>query len=73
MKIRLDSLKYIYEYLKNTKQLYKVMEDTDEEDITYEDFIQYIINTIVDNIEYDFGINFYDYVDMNNFIEERGY
>jgi ribose 5-phosphate isomerase RpiB len=73
MKIRLDSLKYIYEYLKNTKQLYKVMEDTDEEDITYEDFIQYVINTIVDNIEYDFGINFYDYVDMNNFIEERGY
>lgn len=72
MKLNLDSLKYIYEYLKNTKQLDKVMEDTDQSEITYGDFLQYVINVIVSNLEYDFGIDFYDYVDMNNFVEERG-
>lgn len=72
MKLNLDSLKYIYEYLKNTKQLDKVMEDTDQSEITYGDFLQYVINVIVNNLEYDFGIDFYDYVDMNNFVEERG-
>lgn len=72
MKLNLDSLKYIYEYLKNTQQLYRIMEDTDEDEITYGDFIQYIINIIVSNVEYDLGIDFYDYVDMNNFVEERG-
>lgn len=69
MKLNLNSLKYLYEYLKKAKQLYKVMEDTDEDDITYEDFIEYIITTMISNVEYDLGINFYDYVDMNNFLE----
>ena len=58
MKINLDSLKYLEEYLKENDLL---------EDIT--DFKQYIINTIIDNVEFDFGIDFYDYVDMNNFVE----
>jgi len=72
MKVNFETFKYLYEYLKKTKQLYKVMEDTKEEEITFEDLKQYIINTLIDNIEYDFGIEFSDYVDMNNLIEHSG-
>lgn len=72
MKVNLETFKYLYEYLKKTKQLYKVVEDTKEEEITFNDLKQYVINTLIDNIEYDLGIEFNDYVDMNNFIEDGG-
>lgn len=55
MKINLESLKYLEKYI-----------NENNEEIT--DLKQYVINTIIENIEYDFGINFDDYVDINNFI-----
>lgn len=70
MKINLEELKRFYDYLKKEEELYKICEDTEEEKIEFEDLKQYVINTIIDNIEYDFNIDFSDYVDMNNFIEE---
>lgn len=64
MKLDLEALEYLYDHLKNNDEL--------ESDITsFEDFIGYVIGLIIDNIEYDYGIDFYDYVDRNQFIEEE--
>lgn len=67
MKINLNSLKYLYKYIKNNDLSYKI--DIKNEDFKENDLKDYIIATIIDNIEYDFGVNFSDYVDLNNFIE----
>ena len=64
MKLDLKALEYLYNYLKNNDKL-------DEEITDFVDFISYAISLIIDNIEYDYGIDFYDYVDKNNFIEEE--
>lgn len=63
MKINLESLIYLYNAIDK--------EDFKEYVSSFEDFKQYVINTIIDNLEYDLGIEFSDYVDMNNFIESR--
>lgn len=68
-KLDLEALRYLYDYLKDKEELYKITEDY--ENITFQDFENYIIDSIIDNIEYDLGINFTDYVDLNNFIEEE--
>jgi hypothetical protein len=61
MKLDLNALKYLYEYLKENGEL--------DEDITdWSDFVGYIIGLIIDNVEYDYGVDFYDYVDKDNFI-----
>lgn len=65
MKVNLKALKHLYEHLKQEEELERVFEDSN---VTFEDFEQYIINVIRDNIEYDFGVDFEDYVDMNNFV-----
>ena len=67
MKINLNTLNYLYNYIKNNDLSYKI--DVETEDFDENDLKDYIIATIIDNIEYDFGINFSDYVDLNNFIE----
>ena len=65
MKINLDSLKYLYDIEKENSK-----EKMEENEIkSFEDFKDYILNTIIENIEYDFFIDFSDYVDMNNFVE----
>lgn len=66
MKINLESFKYLYEYLKENEELESVFED---EDVSFEDFKQYIINIILDNISYDFGVYVSDYVDFNDLVE----
>ena len=64
MKLDLNALKYLYDAIDK--------EDLKEQDITdYADFVDYVIGTIISNIEYDFGVDFYDYVDKNNFIESE--
>ena len=64
MKLDLEALKYLYNKLAIDGEL--------EEDITdWSDFIGYIIDLIIDNVEYDYGVDFYDYVDKNNFIIEE--
>lgn len=67
MKINLNTLNYLYNYIKNNDLSYKI--DVETDDFDENDLKDYIIATIIDNIEYDFGINFSDYVDLNNFIE----
>lgn len=62
MKINLDELKWLYEDVKDN-----IDEDENIED--FDDFKEYIIGTIISNIEYDLGVNFSDYVDLNRFIE----
>lgn len=62
MKINLDELKWLYEDVKDD-----IDEDENIED--FDDFKEYIIGTIISNIEYDLGVNFSDYVDLNRFIE----
>ena len=65
MKINLESLKYLYDIEKENSK-----EKMEENEIkSFEDFKNYILNTIIENIEYDFFIDFSDYVDMNNFVE----
>ena len=68
MKINLESFKYLYEYLKENEKLDSVFE---YDDVSFEDFKQYIINLILNNIEYDFGVCVSDYVDFNNLIEKE--
>lgn len=64
MKLDLKALEHLYNYLKNNDKL--------ESDITsFEDFIGYAIALIIDNIEYDYGVYFSEYVDLNQFIEEE--
>ena len=64
MKLDLEALKYLYDHLENNDEL--------DEDITsWEDFVGYIISLIIDNVEYDYGIDFYEYVDKDQFIEEE--
>lgn len=36
------------------------------------DFEEYIIEQLISNIEYDFDLDFYDYVDINNFKKDGG-
>lgn len=67
MKINLESLKYLYKYLKENEKLEEVF---DYKNVDFEDFKQYIINLILDNISYDFGVCVSDYVDFNNLIEK---
>lgn len=64
MKLDLKALEYLYNYLKNNDKL-------DEEITDWSDFISYIIGLIIDNVEYDYGVAFSDYVDLNNFIIEE--
>lgn len=64
MKLDLKALKYLYNHLKNNDKL-------DEEITDWSDFISYIIGLIIDNVEYDYGVAFSDYVDLNNFIIEE--
>jgi hypothetical protein len=63
MKLDLKALKYLYNHLKNNDEL-------NEEITDWSDFVGYIIGLIIDNVEYDYGIDFYDYVDKNDFIKE---
>lgn len=64
MKLDLEALKYLYNHLENNDEL--------DDDITsWEDFVGYIISLIIDNVEYDYGIDFYEYVDKDQFIEEE--
>jgi hypothetical protein len=64
MKLDLEALKYLYNHLENNDEL--------DEDITdWNDFVGYIISLIIDNVEYDYGIDFYKYVDKDQFIEEE--
>lgn len=64
MKLDLKALEYLYNYLKNNDEL-------DEEITDWSDFTSYIIGLIIDNVEYDYGVAFSDYVDLNNFIIEE--
>lgn len=64
MKLDLDALEYLYDYLENNDKL-------DENITDWSDFVGYIIDLIIDNVEYDYGVNFSDYVDLNQFIEEE--
>lgn len=64
MKLDLKALEYLYNYLKNNDKL-------DEEITDWSDFTSYIIGLIIDNVEYDYGVAFSDYVDLNNFIIEE--
>ena len=61
MKLDLKALKYLYNHLKNNDEL-------GEEITDWSDFVGYIIGLIIDNVEYDYGIDFYDYVDKNDFV-----
>lgn len=63
MKLDLDALEYLYDYLEDNDKL-------DENITDWSDFVGYIIGLIVDNVEYDYGVAFSDYVDLNNFIKE---
>jgi hypothetical protein len=64
MKLDLEALKCLYDHLENNDEL--------DEDITdWNDFVGYIISLIIDNVEYDYGIDFYEYVDKDQFIEEE--
>ena len=67
MKINLNALDNLYIYLKNEDLLDKI--DGNREDLDENDLKQYVLSTIIDNLEYDFGINFSDYVDLNDFVE----
>ena len=64
MKLDLGALKYLYDYLSNNDKLQEEISD-------FNDFIDYVIGLIFDNIEYDYNINFSDYVDLNRFIVEE--
>ncbi len=68
MKLDLEALKYLYDYLEEKGDKNIFCEDCEEENIDFNDLKQYVINTIIDNLEYDLGINFSDYVDLNRFI-----
>ena len=61
MKINLESMIHLYNAIDK--------DDFKEYVETFDDFKQYVINTIIDNLEYDLGISFSDYVDLNMFIE----
>jgi hypothetical protein len=67
MKINLNALNNLYIYLKSENLLDKI--DGNREDLDENDLKQYVLSTIIDNLEYDFGINFSDYVDLNDFVE----
>lgn len=64
MKLDLKALKHLYNHLKNNNKL-------DEKITDWSDFVDYIIGLIIDNVEYDYGVAFNDYVDLNNFIIEE--
>lgn len=58
--INLEHLKYVYNTIDK--------DDLETQDIkTFKDFKDYIIETIISNLEYDFNID-RDDIDMNNFI-----
>lgn len=64
MKLDLKALKYLYNHLKSNDEL-------NEEITDWSDFVGYIIGLIIDNVEYDYGVNFSNYVDLNSFIKEN--
>lgn len=60
--INLEHLKYVYNTIDK--------DDLETQDIkTFKDFKDYIIETIISNLEYDFNID-RDDIDMNNFVKE---
>lgn len=60
MKINLNALRYFYKVIDK--------EDLQEHNINnFQDFQDFVVEYIIDNLEYDFNINFEDYVDMNSF------
>ncbi len=61
MKLDLKALKYLYDCIKDDI-------DEDEDIKSFDDFKDYILGTIISNIEYDFNVSFSDYVDLNNFV-----
>lgn len=61
MSLDLESLKYVYESI--DKDLLERLEITD-----FRDFKNYIVETIISNLEYDFNIDS-DLIDMNNFVK----
>lgn len=63
MKLDLKVLKYCYKSIDK--------EDLEELDIhNFKDFENYIVDTIISNLEYDFDID-RELIDMNNFIKEE--
>lgn len=61
MKLDLDKLEFLYEAIDKGY--------LEEQGITdFTDFKMYVLETIINNIEYDFSIAFNDYVDNNNFV-----
>lgn len=67
MKINLNELKKLYKYIKNNNLSYKI--NIKNEDFEENDLILYVFNTMIDNLEYDFGIDIYDYIDFDKLIE----
>lgn len=61
MRLDLEQLKYVYKTI--DKDLLERQEITD-----FRDFKNYIVETIISNLEYDFNIDS-DLIDMNNFVK----
>lgn len=58
--INLEHLKYVYNTIDK--------DDLETQDIkTFKDFKDYIIETIISNLEYDFNIDAENYIDIDNF------
>jgi hypothetical protein len=58
--INLDHLKYVYGAIDK--------DDLETQNIkTFDDFKDYIVESIISNLEYDFNIDALDYIDINNF------
>ena len=61
--INLNALKYYYKAIEK--------EELQNNNInSFEDFKNYVIDLIINNLEYDFNLDFNDYVDINNFKKE---